>query len=161
MNKFLTVVLLSVVSLLVWTSAYPQDWSGVPNGDFESGDIIDHNEFNANNEAIKSAINGRVPVPSNCTPDQIIKYTSSGWQCASASSAVDIEYTDLVRCTNATSCEAYCSSGKQVVGGQCVTGNPAALMDSRAVRSGNNPGFDGWLCLYQTSIELYAGAICL
>ena len=159
MSKLLMVVLLWVVSLLVWGSVYPQDWGGVPNGDFESGDIIDHDEFNANNEAIKSAINGRVPVPSNCTTDQIIKYTSSGWQCASASSTVDIEKTDLVQCTNARSCEAYCSSGKQVVGGQCVTGNPAALMDSRAVQS--NSGLDGWLCLYETSIDLYAGAICL
>ena len=61
--------------------AYPEDYNGVPHGNFQEGDVIDHTKFNQNNSSIKDAINDRVPVPSNCSADQIIKYDGSGWVC--------------------------------------------------------------------------------
>ena len=82
MIRLLTAVLLLTYSLFGWAMAYPEDYSGVPHGDFKEGDVIDHTKFNQNHLSIKEAINDRVPVPSNCSTDQIIKYDGSGWVCA-------------------------------------------------------------------------------
>ena len=43
--------------------------------------MIDHSKFNQNHLSIKEAINDRVPVPSNCSTNQIIKYDGGGWVC--------------------------------------------------------------------------------
>jgi len=81
MIRFLAASLLLTYSLFGWAMAYPEDYSGVPHGDFKGGDVIDHTKFNQNNLSIKEAINDRVPVPSNCSTDQIIKYDGGGWVC--------------------------------------------------------------------------------
>jgi len=82
MIRLLTAILLLTFSHFGWAMAYPEDYSGVPHGNFKEGDVIDHTKFNQNNLSIKEAINDRVPVPSNCSTDQIIKYDGDGWVCA-------------------------------------------------------------------------------
>ena len=81
MIRLLTAVLLLTYSLFGWAMAYPDDYSGVPHGNFKEGDVIDHTKFNENHSSIKEAINDRVPVPSNCSTNQIIKYDGGGWVC--------------------------------------------------------------------------------
>ena len=81
MIRLLTAVLLSAYSHFGWAMAYPEDYTGVPHGDFQEGEVIDHTKFNQNNLSIKEAINDRVPVPSNCSTNQIIKYDGGGWFC--------------------------------------------------------------------------------
>ena len=81
MIRLLTTILLLTFSHFGWAMAYPEDYSGVPHGDFKEGDVIDHTKFNQNNSSIKEAINDRVPVPSNCSTNQIIKYDGGGWVC--------------------------------------------------------------------------------
>ena len=87
MIRLLTAVLFLIYSHFGWAMAYPEDYNGVPHGDFKEGDVIDHTKFNQNNSSIKDAINDRVPVPSNCTADQIIKYDGGGWVCTDMPSA--------------------------------------------------------------------------
>ena len=81
MIRLLTAILLLTFSHFGWAMAYPEDYSGVPHGDFKEGDVIDHTKFNQNHLSIKEAINDRVPVPSNCSTNQIIKYDGGGWVC--------------------------------------------------------------------------------
>jgi hypothetical protein len=81
MIRLLTAVLFLIYSHFGWAMAYPEDYNGVPYDDFKEGDVIDHTKFNQNNLSLKEAINGRVPVPSNCSTDQIIKYDGGGWVC--------------------------------------------------------------------------------
>ena len=81
MIRLLTAILLLTFSHFGWAMAYPEDYNGVPHGDFKEGDVIDHTKFNQNHLSIKEAINDRVPVPSNCSTDQIIKYDGGGWVC--------------------------------------------------------------------------------
>ena len=81
MIRLLTAILLLTFSHFGWAMAYPEDYNGVPHGDFKEGDVIDHSKFNQNHLSIKEAINDRVPVPSNCSTNQIIKYDGGGWVC--------------------------------------------------------------------------------
>ena len=81
MIRLLAAVLLLTYSLFGWAMAYPEGYSGVPHDSFKEGDVIDHTKFNQNNSSIKDAINDRVPVPSNCSTNQIIKYDGGGWVC--------------------------------------------------------------------------------
>ena len=67
MIRLLMAVLFLAYSHFGWAMAYPEDYTGVPHGDFKEGDVIDHTKFNQNNSSIKDAINDRVPVPSNCS----------------------------------------------------------------------------------------------
>jgi hypothetical protein len=82
MIRLLTAILLLIYSHFGWAMAYPEDYSGVPHDNFEKGDVIDHTKFNENHSSIKEAINGRVPVPANCSTNQIIRYDGNGWVCA-------------------------------------------------------------------------------
>ena len=122
MIRLLTAILLLTFSHFGWAMAYPEDYSGVPHGNFKEGDVIDHTKFNQNNLSIKEAINDRVPVPSNCSTDQIIKYDGDGWVCAdmpSGGGAASPELVSAEQGSGLANVIALCPSGKKVTGGGC------------------------------------------
>jgi len=122
MIRLLTAILLLTFSHFGWAMAYPEDYNGVPHGNFQEGDVIDHTKFNQNNSSIKEAINDRVPVPSNCSTDQIIKYDGSGWVCADMPAGGGGASPELVLAetgSDLTNVIALCPSGKKVTGGGC------------------------------------------
>ena len=74
------------------------------------------------NRSIKDAINDRVPVPSNCSADQIIKYDGDGWVCADMPAGGGGASPELVVAetgSDLTNVIALCPSGKKVTGGGC------------------------------------------
>lgn len=85
MIRLLTAVLLLTYSLFGWASAYPDNYGGVPHPNFEQGDVIDHEKFNANNLSIKNAINTvltpgqkAIAIISTSTTDPTISLTANG-----------------------------------------------------------------------------------
>ena len=114
MIRLLMAVLFLAYSHFGWAMAYPEDYTGVPHGDFKEGDVIDHTKFNQNNSSIKDAINDRVPVPSNCSTNQIIRYDGNGWVCANdVLATLNCDVGDrLVRGDNGWECSnSYSVSG--------------------------------------------------
>jgi hypothetical protein len=85
MIRLLTAVLLLTYSLFGWASAYPNNFDGVPHPNFQQGDVIDHEKFNANNLSIKNAINTllrpgqkAIALVSDSTSDPTISLTANG-----------------------------------------------------------------------------------
>ena len=81
MIRLVTAVLLLTYSLFVWASAYPDNYGGVPHPNFEQGDVIDHEKFNANNLSIKTAINenkAAIDTVLSSTTEEAIALTSTG-----------------------------------------------------------------------------------
>ena len=114
MIRLLTAVLLLTYAHFGWAMAYPEDYNGVPHDNFKEGDVIDHTKFNENHSSIKEAINGRVPVPANCSTNQIIRYDGNGWVCADdVLATLDCDEGDrLVRGANGWECSnSYSVSG--------------------------------------------------
>ena len=86
MIRLLTAVSLLTCSLFGWASVYPDNYGGVPHPNFQVGDVIDHEKFNANNLSIKNAINrvlsppdgGRLALSSTSIDDPAISLTANG-----------------------------------------------------------------------------------
>ena len=122
MIRLLAAVLFLIYSHFGWAMAYPEDYNGVPHGDFQEGEVIDHTKFNQNNLSIKEAINDRVPVPSNCSTDQIIKYDGGGWVCTDMPSGGGAVSPEVVFMSYPSQ-TAECPLDKKVTGGGCVFDN--------------------------------------
>ena len=150
MIRLLAAVLFLIYSHFGWAMAYPEDYSGVPHGDFQEGEVIDHTKFNQNNLSIKEAINDRVPVPSNCSTDQIIKYDGGGWVCTDMPSGGGAASPELV--VNSTDeyplAVVSCPGEKKVTGGGC-----GFLDEAYCAYTISRPELDlsGWRCQVERS----------